>query len=32
MMTPTDVRLALHRNRYNPLPLIGKNPSVNGEG
>src|SRR5262249_22275590 len=29
-MTPTEVRLELWRNGYNPLPLNGKNPNING--
>jgi hypothetical protein len=27
-MTPTEVRLRLFRNGYNPLPLNGKNPNL----
>jgi hypothetical protein len=31
-MTPTDVRLCLLHGGFVPLPLIGKNPDVNGKG
>jgi hypothetical protein len=31
MMTPTEIRLGLFHNGYNPLPLVGKNPNINGE-
>jgi hypothetical protein len=30
-LSPTDIRLGVYHNGYNPLPLIGKNASVNGE-
>jgi len=30
-MTPTEVRLQLHRSGYHPLPLNGKNPEINGK-
>jgi AAA domain/Bifunctional DNA primase/polymerase, N-terminal len=30
-MTATEIRLRLFRNGYQPLPLVGKNPKVNGE-
>ena len=30
--TPTDIRLRLFEHGYRPLPLMGKNPQVNGKG
>jgi hypothetical protein len=31
-MTPTEFRIGVFRNDFIPLPLIGKNPDVNGKG
>jgi hypothetical protein len=30
--SPTETRLAMWRNGYSPLPLVGKNPDINGKG
>ena len=30
--TPTEVRLRLFSAGFNPLPLEGKNPAINGRG
>jgi hypothetical protein len=29
-MSPTEIRLAMWRNGYAPLPIIGKDPAING--